>query len=202
MEAKLDFKKGVAAFGLVVTVLMIVLFGYILLEDIVSLLTTGAPHIDPPGGGRSAGLRSLDIASNGWFTVAFGSLVTGFSSLQFWKSWQLNKAPESVVSVSGERIQFNKGLFARKIASLSDVVSVKLSFDPNNPKSRQNDWFWGDGKERLSISLKKPNGRSKTVSLMAVNIRGGCDALASFSEQLQKQIEASAASKMRPNKRA
>jgi hypothetical protein len=202
MEAKLDFKKGVAAFGLVVTVSVIALFGYILLEDIISLLTTGAPHVDSPGGGRSAGIRSLDIASNGWFTVAFGSLMTGFSSLQFWKYWQLNKAPESVISVSGERIQFNKGLFAGKIASLSNVVSVKLSFDPNNPHSRQNDWFWGDGKERLSISLKKPNGRSKTVSLMAVNIRGGCNALACFAEQLQKQIEASASSKMRHNERA
>ena len=201
MEAKLDFKKGVAAFGLVVTVSVIALFGYILLEDIISLLTTGAPHVDSPGGGRSAGIRSLDIASNGWFTVAFGSLMTGFSSLQFWKYWQLNKAPESVISVSGERIQFNKGLFARKLASLSDVVSVKLSFDPNNPKSRQNDWFWGDGKERLSISLRKHNGRRKTVSLKAWKIRGGCDALATFAEQLQMEAKPSADSNTKSAKR-
>jgi hypothetical protein len=108
----------------------------------------------------------------------------------------------SVVNTKGKKgIQFNKGLYSRGNANLSDVVSVKLSFDPNNPKSRQNDWFWGDGKERLSISFRKHNGRRKTVSLKAWKIRGGCDALATFAEQLQMETETSADSNTKSAKR-
>jgi hypothetical protein len=203
MTARLDFRKGVAAFGLIVAAFLIAAHGYMLFEDMFSLLTIGAPHIDSPGGGgQSSWLSSMDIQTNGWFTIAYAGFVTAYAVLLFRKYLHLWSRPECVISASNRVIQFNKGLCSRGNANLSDVVSVKLSFDPNNPKSRQNDWFWGDGKERLSISLSKHNGRRKTVSLAAWNIRGGCDALATFVEQLQIEIETSAHSNTKSAKRA
>jgi hypothetical protein len=192
MAAKLDMKVSFTVYGMVVILLILAACGGLVFEDIASLWATGSPHVLDGAGGRGAWFRDLDILTGGWFTVVFSTAFAAYLGRVAWSFGQFYVAPVGILRCENGQLHLNKGLFVASAVDFADVTSVNLSFDPEKPESRSRDWFWGSWNDRISISIRKPNGRIKKIVLTAGRIVGECDALAEFYRELVCQLRARA----------
>ena len=181
MDAQLDHRAGFAAFGIIVMFLVLLLFGYMLLQDFESLLITGSPHVLSGTGHRSAWFRDLDAWSRGWLSILFAGSMAIYSVRVCWSWLHIILAPEAIVRLHNGYFYFNKGVLLDSPVALSNIDSIDLSFDPHEPNSRHQQLLWGDGTNLLSIVVRKPGGGVKTIRFSARRIVGGCDALAKFA---------------------
>lgn len=191
MNAKLDFKRAFAGASLIAFGLLFALCCYGMFEDLEGLWKTGTPHISSGSGGRSAWLRDLDEWSNGWITLPCYGLFAGYCLYVVWSMSHLFVSPECAVSIKNDVVHFNKGLYSGDAVKIFDIITIDLSFDPENPASREDHWLWGDGLERLTIAFKTPYGKTKRVVLSARRVRGGCDSLVEFAKELRARVKSS-----------
>jgi hypothetical protein len=185
--AKLNFRRSHLVFQTIFLSAGALMSGWIVVQDLISLLIYGRPDIADGCGIKSRFVCGLDAASGGYVTLLFGSVLLSAVAVFLKQTAERLRHRTGALVLDQDRIVFHQSFGIDGPIPLADFTVLRLNFDPNQQEKKTEYWSFDAKSDLLNLSFVTSSGRKKHYNISANLVDGGRIALSKFISVVEEQ---------------